>query len=313
MAIKDNFLTIQEKVGKKLQIYNDTDGWLDSRPTDVTQDDLKELINDAYINKYFVDLQSKYPQLYTKVALTDSWIATGTGDAGLTGSTFVATTSIFSSGMVGLRIYNETDGEYADIEGYTSGTTVTLSLDDVSGWSGDTVYVLGKQFAFAGNATDVFALRRVGIKYNTTVTEYVYAEPRIKEDFKEFGSEETSEDFPFFYDSAFNVSGTQTLGVEIEPRFKKKVSNGLLIEYIEAPGELSADGDIPVVPNTLPLIYAATSMAFEYRDGQDSPEAFAAESRYQQLLKDLESQLVRNRNTKIRAKKSIYDMLTRRI
>jgi len=78
-------------------------------------------------------------------------VATGTVAAGSTGSTLVASTGIFNSGMVGFLVTNttETPDQTRTITAYMDSTTVTVDTAINDGWDGDTIeiYMDGKYLA----------------------------------------------------------------------------------------------------------------------------------------------------------------------
>jgi hypothetical protein len=85
---------------------------------------------------------------------TQVTIASGTAASSSTGSTLVATTEIFTPGVVGLTIHNTTEGTTRVITGYTassSGTTVTVDSAINDTWDGDTIKIYGEGKFLASN------------------------------------------------------------------------------------------------------------------------------------------------------------------
>lgn len=255
------FQNLKRQVGKNLKYYTNTDGWLTDR--DVTETDIGDFINDVYREDLFPMFATQYPEDFVQIATTNSWIATGTVSASSTGTTLVATGSIFTNSMVGLRVYNSTDDDYAYIESYTSATTVTLDTTIGDTWDGDTIWILGQEFTFGGDANDIFVVNNVGIKYNDTDTYYTKAVRRDKPDFYQYGGEVGIEGAPDFYLTTVSISGILTSAIGLIPQFSKKISNALQIEYIGKPATLSADGDLPRLNFDNVLIYGATARSFE--------------------------------------------------
>ncbi len=68
-------------------------------------------------------------------------IASGTADAASTGTTLVATTSIFTEKMVGHTVFNTTDSTNAQITAYTSATQVTVDTTIGDTWDTDAIEV----------------------------------------------------------------------------------------------------------------------------------------------------------------------------
>lgn len=75
-----------------------------------------------------------------------------TVSASSTGSTLVASTSVFNSGMVGMTVTNTTDGATRTITAYTSATTVTVNSAINDTWDGDSIvmYIAAKYLAVNG-------------------------------------------------------------------------------------------------------------------------------------------------------------------
>lgn len=75
-----------------------------------------------------------------------------TASASSTGSTLVASTAIFNSGMVGMTISNTTDGTTRTVTAFTNSTTVTVNSAINDTWDGDTIemYISAKYLAVNG-------------------------------------------------------------------------------------------------------------------------------------------------------------------
>lgn len=255
------FDQLKKKVGKKIKYYDDTNGWKTGR--DVTEDDIGEFINEVYIEELFPAFAARYPHMFRQTGYLDSWIVSGTVHSSSTGSTLIATSSIFTNGMVGLKVYNETDEETVEITGYTSGTTVTIdtTIDDT--WDGDTIYIIGKEFSFGGDATDLFSVESISVKYDSADTTYNKAELRELEDLYPVGDEIGTQSNPFSYLTVIKTSSGLKQGFGVFPQLDEKVSKAIFINYIAKPVALSADGDIPIIPTQSSLICGATVKCFE--------------------------------------------------
>jgi hypothetical protein len=255
------FDQLKKRVGKNIKYYDNTTGWLTGR--DVTETDIGEFINEIYTEEIFALFATQYPQDFRQVAYANSHIATGTVDTTSTSTTLVSTTSIFTNGMVGLTVYNSTEDETAIIESYTSGTTVTLDATIGDDWDGDTIYILGQEFTFGGDATDIYALESIGIKYNSTDDYYRQAKERTKSDLFQTGYEQSGEGAPIFYLTTVTVSGNLTSALGILPKFTTKVDKGIQINYVRKVSVLSGDSDTLRLPVDTPVIYGATMRAYE--------------------------------------------------
>lgn len=270
------FDQLKKRIGTNLKYYNGTT-WLTDR--DVTETEIGDMINEIYRDEVFPIFATQYPQDFQQTGLANSWIANGTVDATSTSTTLVATTSIFTNAMVGLYVWNDTDSERAKITAYTSGTTVTLDTTIDNDWDGDSIYVLGQEFTFGGDATDLYVLSNVGIKYNDTNDYYTRAQVRFKDDFYDYGNEVGDEANPYFYETTITVGSTLTSGIGLIPQFSKKITNGLEVTYIKKPTALSSSGDTLRLPVDTPVIYGATARAYEIK--QDLQTAAYWTSKYE--------------------------------
>ncbi len=273
-----DFDTMKKRVGKNLLIYTDTDGWKTDR--DVTETDIGQFINDTWRHDLFPLLATAYPDDFRHIGLSDSWVSNGTADAGLTGSTLVATTAIFTNSMTGLYIYNETDAATVQITGYNSSTSVETDSDDLSSWSSDSIYVLGNEFVFGGDATDILTVEHVGVKYTTADSYYKTASLRDKFDFYIEGNEIGSQLIPYSYLTNVIVSGVNKPAIGLIPPMTAKLTNALQVSYIAIPTELSGNSDTIRVPiAALALTFGATARGYEMM--QDFDRGRYWEGKYQ--------------------------------
>jgi hypothetical protein len=269
------------EVGSTLRYYNrDTLTW--STGTDVSESDIKAIINMLYQDEVFPRFVQEHPSYYKKTGYFNSWITTGTVDATATSTTLVATSSIFTNSMADQRlyVYNSTDGASAIIEGYTSGTTVTVDTD-ISSWVGDTIYVLGQEFSFGGDGTDHWTTTEVSMKYDTSTTVYTPAVKVEQEHLFVSGNEVGNELSPQYYDTTLLISSVWTSGLGVFPKFDTKITNAIRVVRTAKPGVLG-DSDSPRLPVTLPLINGAIAWAKrqmgggEFREYQDYQALYKA-------------------------------------
>jgi len=263
------FDQLKKKVGKNLKYYSDVDGWKTSR--DVTETDIGDFINEIYRDIIFPQFATQYPADFKQTAYTDSHIVTATVDASSTASTLVATSSIFTNGMVGLNVYNSTDSESLVISGYTNATTITLESAINNTWDGDTIYVLGKEFTLGGDASDLYVVETVGVKYDINDGYFRQAERRLENDFFQNGNESGYGVTPSFYTTTITVAGVATSAIGIIPQFTTKIDKGLQITYVRKPAVLTLSGDVLKLPVDTPVVYGATARAYEMkREFQES-------------------------------------------
>lgn len=254
------FEQLKKRVGKNIKYYDDTAGWKTGR--DVTEDDIGEFINEIYLEELFPAFSIRYPHMFRQTGYLNSWIATGTVHANSTSTTLVATTSIFTNGMVGLKVYNETDDELIEITDYTSGTTVTVDTTIGDDWDGDTIYVLGREFSFGGDGVDIISIESINVKYDSDDATWTRADLRDLEDLYPEGDEVGSKSVPFSYLTSINTSSGLKQGFGLFPQFDEKVSRGIYINYIAKPAILTGT-DIPIIPMYSSLIAGGTVRALE--------------------------------------------------
>lgn len=256
-----NYLQLQQRTGKNILIFDDTNSWKVNR--DVYQGDIKEFINDLYVNDIFPMFASQYAQDFRETGYTDNWTSNGTANMGLTGAILTSTTSIFTNSMVGLSVYQGTDATYQKIVTYNSSTSVVTDATDISSWSGKPIYVLGQEFGFAGDASDIFEIEAVSVKYSTSDAYYRIAQMVEKFDFYRDGGELGAQLAPQWYPTNLRVGGVWTTGFGLIPGHINYVPQGVKVDYIGIPPLMVNDSDVPRLRNIdNALIYGATSRAF---------------------------------------------------
>ena len=241
------FINIKKRIGSNIGYVDSSGDILASK--DITAADIGNWVNDRYIDDLFSTLSSQYPEDFTQVGKLNFYKGTGTVDAASTSTTLVTTGNVFNNGMVGDTVYNSTDDSKAVIERYTSATTVTLDTTIGDDWDGDTIYVLGHEFGLGGNATDLRSILRVGVKHNDNDHYYTTCTYAPKNELYEHGSEHYYPTGPVWYPTTVDISGVMTTAIGILPEANEPVANGIELEYIEQPSALSADTDVPRLPN----------------------------------------------------------------
>lgn len=283
------FDELKKRVGKNIKYYDETDGWVTSR--DVTENDIGDYINEVYREDLFPLYASRWPHVFRHTGYLNSWLMSATVNAASTGTTLIIDSdddTAFANIMEGLRVYNETDDEYAYIETYTDTDEVTLDTTIGDTWDGDTIYILGQEFAFGGDATDYISIERIKVKYDSD-DDYVFAELRDKQDlFQRFEEQadpgdEGSELTPYVYLTGIQDSGNMYQGIGVFPRFTEKVSKAIEMDYIAKPGEMTGSADTPVIPFSQSLICGATMKAYEKK--QDMERARYWQGKYELAMK----------------------------
>lgn len=306
------FDEIKKRVGKNIKRYDDTNGWKASN-TDVTEQDVADIVNEIYQNDLAPLFINKYPQDFRVVKTASSWIANGIVAAGSTGQTLITTGSVFSNSMVGLYVYNDTDSSKTKITGYTNGTTVTVESTIGDTWDGDTIYVLGQEFSFGGDATNIYQIESVGIKYNSTDTYYRKATLVSKDEIFRNGWEVGTTYAPVVYQTTLTVGGILTSGIGVVGAFQNKVSQAIELTALIMPGELSGDNDIPRIPTADVLIAGATKKGYELKQEFDKANYWATQ--YEILKKRSVSHYVPrkfNFTSGIRAPRRVSGFFSRR-
>jgi hypothetical protein len=233
--------TMKKRVASNIgQLASDASTIIDSS---VTGTEIGQRINELYREELFPFFARKYPEdFWHETYPLATYTATGTVSASSTGTTLVASTSIFNNSMEGFTVYNATDSESAVISSYTSGTTVTLDTTIDDDWDGDTIYILGNEYTFGGDAADLFTVARVGIKYSSSDTYFKTCELTKKRDAYLEGSETYSKVSPLFYRTTITVNNIPKQAIGILP-FPDHYAGRLVVWYVERPPELGASDE----------------------------------------------------------------------
>lgn len=212
-------------------------------------------IIDKYLNRRYYEaitlMAEKYPADHERVSEAPLYKTSGTIST-VSNTTLTATSTIFNNSMVGDTIYNFTQGTTMTISAYTSTSVVTVSsdLEDASWASTDTIYVIGHEFTFGGDADDVRYPIAVRVKYNSTDTTWTECEERMSSAVFKTGAETYSQNNPIWYRTNASVSGVVTYAVGVLPENDTVFTsiNGLQVTYIQMPAKLSNDTDVPNLP-----------------------------------------------------------------
>lgn len=268
------FENIKKMVASNIGYVDSSGDILTSK--DISETDIGNWVNNRYIDDLFSLLSSQYSEDYLQLGRLNFYKTTGTVSASSTATTLVATGSIFNNGMVGDRVYNYTDDEYATISAYTSATTVTVDITIGDDWDGDTIYILGHEFGLGGNATDARSLTRVAVKYDSNDTFYTTCRQVNKNKALQTGDEIYYESDPVWYPTTVDIGGIPTTAIGVLPEPYGNVANGIEIEYIEQPDALADDSDTPRLPlgSHSILVYGATADAMRKLMRLDEADRF---------------------------------------
>jgi hypothetical protein len=215
--------------------------------SDITETSIGQSINDAYLEEVFPELQNQYPHFYEKVALIPNYTTTGTVASGSTGTTLVATESIFSESMVGQNVYNTTDSELTKISAYTSATTVTVKATIDDSWDGDSIKVLDRDVILTTEADDEISVKYVYVRYKAA-DKYIKARPRLENDIFQTGQETFSKGSPIYLATTIETADSLLDAVSIYPTFDEPDDSAVKIKYVELPDIMVANGDTPRLP-----------------------------------------------------------------
>ena len=283
---------------------------------DITETDLGNWVNNRYLDDLVPAIASQYPEDYEQIAKANFYKTSGTVSTSSTSTTLVASTSIFNNGMVGDKVYNYTDGDSAEITAYSSATTVTVDQTIGDTWDGDTIYVLGHEFAIGGDATDIRGIREVAVKYDEDNDYYTICTQTDQNQLFQDGSESYPTSSPRWYPTTLDVSGVMTSAIGILPEASKNISNGIRVRYLEFPAAMSADASEPRLPlgSHSILVYGSTADALRKMHRLEEAESY--ENLYQRGKLDMVAKyaLTRQANTpKVRAPRRLSRIYNRTI
>ena len=283
------FSDIKKRVAVNVGYVDSSGAILTGR--DVTETDIGNWVNDRYLDDVVAMLMTSYPEDFTEKDAYMNFYKATAGISTISTTTIVADSAIFNSKMAGLgdvgdRIYNSTVGTYTRIESYTNTTTITTQDDMSSTWdAADTIYVLGKEFALGGNATDLRDVLQVGVMYSSDAENYTTCKYVDQNDVHKKGGEAYSEMEPVWYKTTSAVSSVPTNTIGILPESTENVASGIKITYTALPAALSSDSDVPRLPLSCHSLLVAGATADALNKLRRSEEALIYEQRYQ-VLKD---------------------------
>lgn len=270
--------------------------WVEGK---ITEDKAEAYMNFLWKDDLFPLLSDKYPRDFERATEPfDLWTATGAVHASSSGTTLVATTSIFTNDMINREVINADSGEKIKIVDFTSATVVTLEEAPSESWSGDTICVLGNEFAISkspSEATDVKEILDVFVQYTPTDI-FRPAENRAEYHLIRHGNENYPSTHPYWYDKNLKVDDVIYKGVGVIP-YPTGYQGKAYVVYSEKP--------VDITDSTSPLLHAAgvglvlvngvTSWAMGVK-GEDQAEI----DRYKKLYDDGKQALLYNYKPKNR-------------
>jgi hypothetical protein len=278
------FENIKKRIASNIGYVDSSGAILTSK--DVTESEIGNWVNDRYLDDLFPLLSTQYPEDYKQKGKLNFYKAAGEAAAS-TGTTLVATGSIFNNGMVGDSVYNSTDEEIAKITGFTSTTTVTLDTTINDTWDSDTIYILGHEFGLGGNATDARSMLRVSVKYSANDSYYRTCRKVDENTALKIGNETYSTVDPVWYPTTVDIDGVLTSAIGILPEPTRNIANGVLLQYTEIPSALVETTDEPRLPNGNHSILVTGGTADALRKLMRLDEADRFEQKYQAARMEL--------------------------
>jgi hypothetical protein len=254
----------------------------------VTSTSVNTKIGNVYFQEIFPLLSDKFPTEFRQETYRFStYTATATVAGASTGTTLVVTTAIFTNDMEGFYVENVTDDTKVKIVTYINSTNVTVDSTIGDDWDGDTVYVLGNEYTFGGDTTDMKEIIGIKVKYSSSDTTYRVCEKRRFEGVQVVGNETYSKTAPIWYPTMVDVSGVPYRGFGILP-FPDSYAGKIVATYVERPPALDDDSDIPLLDITgvsQLLVDSVTSWALRIK--KEFGEADRHQMDYEKNLKRL--------------------------
>lgn len=261
-------------------------------------------INYLYREVLFNQLSDKFPEDFERQTYPFATY-TQTGTATTVGTALTATTAIFDNTLEGFKIQNPTTNESIEIATYVSPTQVTLKTAPSVNWSSATIYVLGNEYSFGGDAEDIKIIKELEVKYTATDNYFKIATFADKKDLITNGDEWFSQTQPYYYKTTLHSLDDNSVA---QPKsafgilpYPTSYQGKLRITYIELPPQLLVDTDTPTlsVPGIGQCIVNGVT-AWGYRKMKD----FEVADRYERLhLMQLDNIVRRYRPKKYRKSK----------
>ncbi len=251
-----NYITMTQRIADNLSMLSTSDGVTITDGPRVTQAQIKNKINDIYREELFPMVSDKFPDDFKQGTYPlNTYTSSGVVSGASSGTTLITTGSVFSNAMEGFTIQNPTTGTTAKITAYVGASQVTLDSAVGTLWNGNTVYVLGNEYTFGGDTTDIKEVKAVYIKYNNSDSYFRKCERIDYELAIEVGSETFSKGDPKFYLSSITIGGVPTQSIGILP-YPTDYLGKLKFMYIQRPPALSGNTDSPLmsVPGISELI-----------------------------------------------------------
>lgn len=274
-----DFIALKRMAARRLKLLNRTTNTIVS-DGDISEGELGELINEAYIEDSVPMLMEQVPNYYLRPAYMSNYYSTLTAISGTTGSTLKSANPDFNIGMIGTIVHNTTDDTTATITGYTSAYIVTTDSTSMLTWVGDTVKLLNKYLPITDDIGDIFTPRRVRVRYVTTLEDYHRATPIEENNHGDLNIDAYySQLSPGYQWSTVLLNNVPIDAIRIYPKFSRSDSRAIEIWGQRDPHPLAADSSKPRLPRARYLYWYAVMVAAT--DRKDVELASLARDRYE--------------------------------
>lgn len=238
------FTELKKRAGKELNLLDSSLAFLSGR--DISESQIEDSINDAYLHDVVGALAEQYPFLYEVEAYAPNYTYSSTVSS-VTTTTLIISDAYFVTGHEGCNIYNADKEKCEQIETYASTTQATMAASVADWEAGDTVYILDRDYTFGGDASDYIENLSVWVRYGDDGT-YIPATMKLHDDLFQTGYETFDQSDPKYILKTFSVSDVPTNGFSLYPLFEENDSKAVKMRYLQMPTALSATTDVPKLP-----------------------------------------------------------------
>ncbi len=243
---------IREQIARNLRLLSSDESTIIDN-SNITEEGLNTQIDLIYREGIVQVLMDKFPDDFErktepKQTFTSSFVVQS-----IASDVITALPGTFSNFDEGFEAQNVDKSETIKIIDVLSDTEAQLESTPESDWTGDTVYVLGNEFFFEGEAEDLREIKLLGIKYNANDNEFLYGNLRRKHDVLPLDQKNFNRYNPVMYLTAIskeNIStgATKNLrGVGILP-FPNAYNGEYQITYMQQPPSLTdTTSPVPLV------------------------------------------------------------------
>lgn len=297
-----NYITMTRRIADNLKMLSSTDGMTITDGNGVTQAQIKNKINDLYREELFPLFSDKFPDDFKQgIYPLNTNTVSNTVSTSSSGYNLYANSNTFSNSMEGFKVQNTILNVFATIVTYVSPTQVILDTNIGSTWNNNTFYILGNEFTFGGDTTDIKEVKAVYVKYGSTDQ---YFRKCVRVDYEqsiEYGNETFSKASPRFYLTSIQIANVNFQAIGILP-YPTHYLGKLKFTYIQRPPALLLDNDIPIL--TIPGISEVIINGVTYWGLRQQVRLDLAD-RYLQDYTKGKADLIMNYKPKVRSNPSV--------